>query len=59
MAWIFAPTSISYSDGISWTSQQYGECFQALWRDAEHLTLEVLPTLQFETNDDCTGKCSP
>ena len=36
MGWIFFPSSIKYADGTEWIPESEGECFKAIWRDAQH-----------------------
>ncbi len=52
MGWVFFPYSVKFSDGTTWRSQSEGECFNVLWRDAEHPNLQALPPRQIEMNPD-------
>jgi len=52
MGWIFFPSSIKYADGTEWIPESEGECFKAIWRDAQHPDLPALPPLQREINAD-------
>jgi manganese oxidase len=52
MGWVFFPSSIKYEDGTSWSPQSEGECFNVIWRDAQHPDLFALPPRQSEINPD-------
>ena len=52
LGWVFFPTSIKFADGTEWTSEGDGECFKAVWRDAQHPDVPALPPLQREINAD-------
>jgi FtsP/CotA-like multicopper oxidase with cupredoxin domain len=52
MGWVFFPSSVKYEDGTSWSPQSEGECFNVIWRDAQHPDLIALPPRQIEINPD-------
>ncbi len=52
MGWVFFPSSIKYADGTEWVPEHDGECFKAIWRDAQHPDMPALPPLQLEINSD-------
>lgn len=52
LGWVLFPKRVIYEDGSSWSPQQPDGCFQVFWRDQEHPTLEVLPPVFVEMNDD-------
>jgi hypothetical protein len=52
MGWVFFPTSVRYEDGTTWRPEHEGECFNVIWRDAQHPEMPVLPPRQVEINPD-------
>lgn len=52
MGWVFFPSLIKFDDGSVWRPQSEGECFNVIWRDAQHPELMGLPPRQSEMNPD-------
>ena len=52
MGWVFLPSSVKYEDGTTWHAQSEGECFNVIWRDAQHPDVPALPPLQIEMKPD-------
>jgi hypothetical protein len=52
LGWVFFPYSVKYEDGTIWRAQSEGECFDVIWRDAQHPELPALPPRQIEMNPD-------
>jgi manganese oxidase len=51
-AWILYPKVVIFEDGTRWQPKEDGGCFSPFWRDKEHPSMDVLPTLQLETKED-------
>ena len=52
IGWVFFPSSVKYEDGSTWTPQSEGECFDVIWRGAQHPDVLALPPRQIEINPD-------
>ena len=52
LGWVFFPAEVKYQDGSIWHAQSEGECFQVIWRDAQHPDVPALPPRQMEINAD-------
>jgi hypothetical protein len=52
LGWVFFPYSVKFDDGTTWHAQSEGECFDVMWRDAEHPDMPALPPRQMEINPD-------
>src|SRR5262249_42904375 len=51
-AWVLFPKRVIYEDGSSWAPAQPEQCYKVFWRDQKHPSLEVLPPLFVEMNED-------
>jgi hypothetical protein len=52
LGWVFFPYSVKFDDGTTWHAQSEGECFDVMWRDAQHPDMPALPPRQMEINPD-------
>jgi hypothetical protein len=52
LGWVFFPYSVKFDDGTTWLGQSEGDCFDAIWRDAQHPEMLALPPRQMEINPD-------
>jgi manganese oxidase len=52
MAWVFFPHVIHFEDGTAWRPTSEGECFDVIWRDAQHPEMPALPPRQMELVPD-------
>jgi len=52
LGWVFFPYMVKFEDGTTWHAQSEGECFDVIWRDAQHPDMLALPARQMEINPD-------
>jgi FtsP/CotA-like multicopper oxidase with cupredoxin domain len=52
LGWVFFPYMVKFEDGTTWHAQSEGECFDVIWRDAQHPDMLALPPRQMEINPD-------
>lgn len=52
LGWVLFPTKVIYQNDSSWSPQQPEQCFQIFWRDRDHPSLEVLPPLFVDMDED-------
>jgi len=52
LGWVLFPKRVIFQDGSRWPSSQPEQCFHVFWRDQEQPSLEVLPPLFVEMNED-------